>query len=1212
MSDMRPRLSVIMPCYNVADTLDRAVQSIFMQQVDFPYEIIMVDDASTDDTAKMLDAYEKKYPQVRVIRHEENQGNAIAFYNGLSAAQGDYFCVLDGDDYYTMPDKFQKQVDFLDGDCKHRYVGCCHYFIIDVGNGNVSVPDCVAFDEFNYTDYLTRHSGYFHTATHMYRNIFRGKAPEYYRQKIYRGDSPRTLFHLMFSGGQIRILNFVGSVYTFTYKGIWSSMDQKKQFEYQINMVEHFNKTAASPTEHVCLEYINAENKKKLQTAKDQKRQYPEKTIEECLTRIHRYTQLFAFRERDYLLQHVYASEYIDTLCASLGVLYRQYHPESIQRETQKKHLVILMWQLNPYAGGLFREIDEMVRMYKDWQIKVIVTDRSNDVEPVRQIWKDLPHVQLTKVPEDCPDRLDFISKEICNFQPEKLYDYCGHVDVFSTAAIQPGVCRNVCLFSYDHGYLTGLYNPFLDRIVAKRPAYYTLLTHSLDRKKIIYIPTWNIPKPLNGLVYQPFKEHEKIITSTGAARFYKLEGGWPYCYTDYVIALLAKTGGIHYHFGPIPEETMQEIHEKMERAGVRKEQFVQLDWVENLPAFCLEHNVDVFIEPFPTVSYKMTLDMLFAGIPVIALDSVKRMTTSDFLYEGAMYWHSEEQFLNILSSVTAQELQAQSDRAKKYFAENHSLEVIWPHLQEDTSLRIPDTVEIADPNILEIRDQKRLYLDIEPIKVMGTQNLNGNPNRPGIPQKGTEEQKAAEKKEEKKNQEEARIRAKAEQLRRSRSYRLGYAVTFPLRFVKRFAAVLCREGWARAWSAVRGSDALHGRKKNAKEDLYYVEHCCSMKVGRALTAPWRGLKKLYQNSARAQTKTMYQQVNRLAAQMEKDIKAVTQKIDKLQQNEIQELARQTQKIASQQIDQNGLLSKQNARMDATEKEVRISQQLIRQSAEKQRQMIPVLLKRTVLEHLDYHLVEHCNLNCKCCSTFSPVAPKSFSSPEQFEKDMQRLHELIGDRVSQIHLLGGEPLLHPQAEEFAKICRKIYSQARIDFTTNGLLVAQMPETFWQCLRENDVAIKYTQYPIPLDYQKMEEFVRSKGVRVLTAGGEKAISTFRRIPINPKGTFNACKSYVQCPYVDCAQLWNGKLYRCPASAYSGLINQKLIEEKRDGQGLFKLTREDYLDIFETQDGKAVMDFVSGPIPFCQYCDMDHIKNIPWEQSDGSISDWVDFG
>ena len=96
------KLSIIMPLYNVEDTIRLALDSILMQKVDFNYEIITVDDCSTDNTLEILNEYAEKYPQIKIIKHEENQGNAIAFYNALSASNGDYFCVLDGDDYYTV------------------------------------------------------------------------------------------------------------------------------------------------------------------------------------------------------------------------------------------------------------------------------------------------------------------------------------------------------------------------------------------------------------------------------------------------------------------------------------------------------------------------------------------------------------------------------------------------------------------------------------------------------------------------------------------------------------------------------------------------------------------------------------------------------------------------------------------------------------------------------------------------------------------------------------------------------------------------------------------------------------------------------------------------------------------------------------------------------------------------------------------------------
>ena len=99
--EKKPLLSIIMPCYNMETTLVRAIDSILMQKVDFEYEVIIVDYASTDKTQEISTAYAQKDKRIHVIKNKKNEGNAKSFYVGLCNARGDYFCVLDGDDFYT-------------------------------------------------------------------------------------------------------------------------------------------------------------------------------------------------------------------------------------------------------------------------------------------------------------------------------------------------------------------------------------------------------------------------------------------------------------------------------------------------------------------------------------------------------------------------------------------------------------------------------------------------------------------------------------------------------------------------------------------------------------------------------------------------------------------------------------------------------------------------------------------------------------------------------------------------------------------------------------------------------------------------------------------------------------------------------------------------------------------------------------------------------
>jgi hypothetical protein len=88
----RKPVSVVIPCYNQAQYLPEAIESCLAQSCP-PAEIIVVDDASTDDTSKVA----KCYP-VTLIRHRRNKGVAAARNTGVKAARGHYICCLDADD----------------------------------------------------------------------------------------------------------------------------------------------------------------------------------------------------------------------------------------------------------------------------------------------------------------------------------------------------------------------------------------------------------------------------------------------------------------------------------------------------------------------------------------------------------------------------------------------------------------------------------------------------------------------------------------------------------------------------------------------------------------------------------------------------------------------------------------------------------------------------------------------------------------------------------------------------------------------------------------------------------------------------------------------------------------------------------------------------------------------------------------------------------
>ena len=81
------KVSIIIPVYNVENYLEQCLESVIQQDL-IDYEIICVDDASTDNSGKILDVYEKQYDIVRVIKHTKNKGLSAARNTGLDHAMG--------------------------------------------------------------------------------------------------------------------------------------------------------------------------------------------------------------------------------------------------------------------------------------------------------------------------------------------------------------------------------------------------------------------------------------------------------------------------------------------------------------------------------------------------------------------------------------------------------------------------------------------------------------------------------------------------------------------------------------------------------------------------------------------------------------------------------------------------------------------------------------------------------------------------------------------------------------------------------------------------------------------------------------------------------------------------------------------------------------------------------------------------------------------
>lgn len=136
MSDS-PLVSIICTVYNHDLYLKDCLNGIVRQKTDFPLEVLIHDDASTDKSADIIREYEKQYPEIiHPIYQTENQySKGVKIVTGIMfpKAEGKYIAICEGDDYWTDPYKLQKQVNYMEShpDCNL----CVHNVIEHWENG---------------------------------------------------------------------------------------------------------------------------------------------------------------------------------------------------------------------------------------------------------------------------------------------------------------------------------------------------------------------------------------------------------------------------------------------------------------------------------------------------------------------------------------------------------------------------------------------------------------------------------------------------------------------------------------------------------------------------------------------------------------------------------------------------------------------------------------------------------------------------------------------------------------------------------------------------------------------------------------------------------------------------------------------------------------------------------------------------------------------
>jgi glycosyltransferase involved in cell wall biosynthesis len=236
-----PKVSVIMLTYNHENYICEAIEGCLEQKTNFPYEIIIHDDASTDNTAEIVNEYARNYPDlIFPIFQTENQfskGLKITAKLLIPIARGKYIAFCEGDDFWTDPQKLQKQVSFLDNNPDFSI--CCHSVKCRVENsrdweesGIISATK----NHFTLRDLCV--GNFIPNVSVFFRNNLIKEFPDWYNL-MPMGDWP--LHILNAEHGDIWFINEVMGTYRIHKDGRWSLMNQLEKRKKIISAYQIIN-----------------------------------------------------------------------------------------------------------------------------------------------------------------------------------------------------------------------------------------------------------------------------------------------------------------------------------------------------------------------------------------------------------------------------------------------------------------------------------------------------------------------------------------------------------------------------------------------------------------------------------------------------------------------------------------------------------------------------------------------------------------------------------------------------------------------------------------------------------------------------------------------------------------------------------------------------------------------------------------------------------
>lgn len=227
-----------------------------------------------------------------------------------------------------------------------------------------------------------------------------------------------------------------------------------------------------------------------------------------------------------------------------------------------------------------------------------------------------------------------------------------------------------------------------------------------------------------------------------------------------------------------------------------------------------------------------------------------------------------------------------------------------------------------------------------------------------------------------------------------------------------------------------------------------------------------------------------------------------------------------------------------------------------------------------IMPHIELHISDKCNLNCKGCTHFSPLFDEIGANFEQKINDIKQLKKLFSD-IFRVDILGGEPLLNPELKKYVVTLREELPNSFIQIYTNGILIPKLQEDVLQAIYDYNIGVSISEYyPTHKMINDIIKRLEEYNIRYRIAEYDSKQLFNKPISISTESKYPQ-----KCISDGCITVSNGMISRCPTLMYINKFNE-VFHQNLPTDGIYRIS--DY------NDGEQLLKDMKKEVPLCKHC------------------------